>query len=125
MKLPNFRLYDTQAKAALIFGIVGIFCIAALTVFVFRNFSWAEKEIYYNSKQGFGKYRPYLVQGTTAISVVIGFAAGMLGFNSLGQKRNNKQSFSWMGLLMGTLSVSLAVILLYAWRTLSATVITG
>ncbi|HWL95042.1 MAG TPA: hypothetical protein VNT79_16095 [Phycisphaerae bacterium] len=125
MKFPNFRLYDTQAKAAVVFGVLGLLSVVALAVFVFHGFKTNDMTIYYNAQQGMGRFRPWLVRGATCAALLVGVAAGALGFNSLGQKRNDKQNLSWTGLLTGALSISLAGVLFYAWTKLSETIISG
>lgn len=119
MKGPNFRLATTQASASLYIGILSLLGVSALAVFVFKGFDAELKVIVYNSAQGIGRFRPYMVYGTTAASLLIGFVAGLLGFNSLGQKRNEKQGSSWLGMAAGALTVSIAPVLLFAWHTLS------
>jgi hypothetical protein len=115
MKLPNFRLFDVQATASMVIGILGLLCIVVLTWFVFHNFDMQEKVVRYNPEGGFGAYRRPLVMLTTAMALLIGATAGVLGFNSLGQKRNNLQGRSWLGMTVGALVVAGAPVLLYAW----------
>jgi quinol-cytochrome oxidoreductase complex cytochrome b subunit len=123
MKLPNFRLYGVQATASLLIAAAGLLCIVALIYFVFHGFDTQEKVIHYDPESGLGAYRRPLVFGATAIAVVIGGTAGLLGFNSLGQKRNDKQGRSWLGMTLGALVVALAPVLFYAWQKLSEPVI--
>ena len=94
MKTPNLRLPETQAVASAWIGVLAMLCIAALTVFVFKGFNMEEKVIPYNASEGYGRFRPYLVLGMTPIAFLVGLAAGILGFLSLGQKRNTKQTHS-------------------------------
>ncbi len=119
MKLPNFRLDETKATASLVIGLVALLGIAALVVLVFRGFVSGENVIYYNQESGLGRFRPYLVYGATAATCLLGFVAGLLGFVSLGQKRNNKQGHSWAGLATGAVGISFAIVLFFAWRFMS------
>ncbi|MCK6456666.1 MAG: hypothetical protein L6Q92_09085 [Phycisphaerae bacterium] len=48
MKLPNFRLYQTQAVAGLLLGIVGIGFVVAMSFVTFRTFDSQQKVIWYN-----------------------------------------------------------------------------
>lgn len=125
MKLPNLRLHETQARVASLFGVLALLCLAALVVIVFKNFNTELMAISYNPKGGIGKFRKIAVFAGTALTIGIGLAAGGLGFNSLGQKRNNKQGMSWLGLALGALSVSIAPILLFAWLELNQPVLAG
>jgi len=119
MKLPNLRLYQTQATVSLWFGILSLLCIAGLTYCVFRGFNAEYQTIPYNAQEGYGRFRPYLVYAGTAASFLTGLLAGILGFRSLGQKRNNKQGCSWMGMLIGALAMSTAPVLFFVWRWFS------
>jgi hypothetical protein len=123
MKLPNFRLYDVQATASMLLGILGFLCVIALTWFVFHGFNWNEKVVRYDPEGGMGAYRRPLVLGATALAVLIGVTAGALGYNSLGQKRNARQGRSWLGMTVGALVVAGAPILLYAWQRFSEQII--
>lgn len=119
MKMPNLRLHETQATASLWISILSIVCIAGLAFCVFKGFNATYQSIPYNAEEGYGRFRPYLVYGGAGATFLTGFLAGILGFNSLGQKRNSKQGLSWMGMLIGALAMSIAPILFIAWRVFS------
>lgn len=123
MKRPNFRLYGTQATASVYLGVFGLLLIAMLTVFVFKGFNFEHRVVPYNAKEGLSRFRPYLVYAATAMSLVTGFVAGTLGFSSLGQKRNQKQGRSWLGMLTGAMVISLAPILFIIWQSFSEALI--
>ncbi len=125
MKLPNFRLPETQARASLLFGVVALLALAALAFCVFKGFDPELRVVAYNADEGMGRFRKYLVFGGTALTLLVGTTAGLLGFNSLGQKRNNRQAFSWLGMLIGAMAVSLAPVLFFAWQELSEAIIQG
>lgn len=125
MKLPNFRLYDTQAKFATILGVLGVVGACGLAYLVFKGFKADEMTIYYNADSGLGKWRPWMVRAAAGGSILVGLLAGILGFNSLGQKRNSKQNLSWLGLLSGAISLSAGAVLFFAWSKLAETVISG
>ncbi|MCB9852138.1 MAG: hypothetical protein H6819_03510 [Phycisphaerales bacterium] len=119
MKLPNLRLHETQAQFAAILGVLALFCLVALTYAVFRGFNQDMMAIIFNPSAGLGKYRKLGVFAGTAVTLGVGVTAGLLGFNSLGQKRNTKQGMSWLGLAFGALAVSAAPVLLFAWMQLN------
>jgi len=123
MKLPNFRLYPVQATASLFIAALGLLCVVALTYFVFHGFDNQDKVVRYDPEGSLGAYRRPLVYGATAIALAIGGAAGLLGFNSLGQKRNDRQGRSWLGMSLGALVVAIAPVLFYAWQKLSEPII--
>lgn len=124
MKLPNFRLYDTQATTGVLIGLAAIVCLAALAYCsVGRGFDRDYGVIAYDPKSQWGQYREYLVIFFSVASVGLGTAAGVLGFNSLGQKRNNRQARSWLGLAIGAFVVAVAPVFFFAWRYMKEAVI--
>ena len=118
MKLPNFRLYTTQATTGLLAGLAGLACLGMLAACVFYNFQPENMIIPYNP-EGRGQYRFYLVMGLTGTCLLIGAIAGVMGFRSMGEKRNTRQGHSWAGLALGTLIIPAAIVLCHIWRTLS------
>ncbi len=125
MKMPNFRLHETQAQASLLFGLLACLSAAVLCVLVFWNFDPEMRVIPYSAVSTFGRYRKILVAAGTAITVGIAVIAGMLGFNSLGQKRNSRQGLSWIGLIIAAVTLSSAIVLFVAWMELSQPIITS
>ncbi|MCA9254114.1 MAG: hypothetical protein KDA33_00690 [Phycisphaerales bacterium] len=125
MKLPNLRLHETQARFAALFGAIAILCLLALVYAVFRGFNREMMAIVFNPDGGLGKFRKIGVFVGTAVTLGVGLTAGLLGFNSLGQKRNTKPIFSWVGVAFGALAVSIAPVLLYAWLTLNQSTLRG
>jgi hypothetical protein len=120
MKLPNFRLYDTQATTSMFTSLLGVVLLLGLSFLVFHGLNTDQQWVVpYNPEGRMGRYRPTLIMLFTAVAVLTGITAGLLGFRSLGQSRNTKQGFSWMGMLIGALVLSMAPVLFYAWRTLS------
>ena len=115
MKLPNLRLYETQATVAMVVGALSLVCAAMLALFVFQNLKLEEMSIDYSPA---GLRRP-VVFAATAVTGLAGLTAGILGFNSLGQRRNTKQPRSWLGMLCGALAVASALVLFFAWLQLS------
>ena len=123
MKFPNFRLYETQANASLVLGVVGLIGLGMLAFVVFKNFNAQHMTVPYNPSAGLGVFRKPLVYGGTAIELLVGGTAAILGFNSLGQRRNPRQGRSWLGMTLGALVVAGAPILFFAWRKLSEPII--
>jgi hypothetical protein len=123
MKLPNLRLYETQAQASLVLSVLALVGTLLLALFVFKGFDAEQKIVVYNPEGGFGVLRRPLVFGGSAMVILVGGTAGILGFNSLGQKRNKKQGLSWLGMCLGALAVAIAPILFYAWRVFSEPII--
>ena len=119
MKLPNLRLAQTQATWSFYIGILALISMLALAFFVFKGFDLEAGVIPYNAKGERGQYRPALVYAATAACFLSAFIAGLLGFKSLGEKRNDKQGNSWLGLVSGAMCMALSPVMLYAWEKLS------
>lgn len=119
MKLPNLRAYTTQANLGALSGLVGCVLLLMLAYGVFRGFKQENMTVLYNPEGGLGQFRTYIVFGLTVGCLIIGGIAALLGFNSLGQKRNSVPGRSWIGLGLGALILAVAPVLLYAWRALS------
>ncbi|MCK6483113.1 MAG: hypothetical protein HUU22_01890 [Phycisphaerae bacterium] len=120
----NFRLPETQARWGLWTSVLAGLTVVALTYFVFKGFNVQTMHIPFDStSKGLGRFRPALVNVTAAVAVLLSLVAGGLGYNSLGEKRNSKQSWSWISMLAGALFAAAAVINLVAWSQLKLQVI--
>ncbi len=123
VKFPNFRLHETQAKLSIILAVIGLASLGILGVFVFKNFRMESNVILVGTQGTFGKIRQPGVFGFTALTLVVAAIGALLGFNSLGQKRNKKQSFSWIGMFAGATIAALAVVFFIAWTSLKEVVL--
>lgn len=126
MKMPNFRLHDTQAAAGAVLGMLSLLMVGALAVTVLRNFDPEQKVIWFNEKsKGLSRFREPLIFGLAGLATVVGCFSGSLGFSSLGQKRNERQGLSWLGLALGAFCVVVAVLFLITWMRLKEPIITA
>lgn len=123
MKLPNFRLYDTQATTSMLVAVFCAMCLLMMSVVVFKGINTTNWVIPYNPEAGLGQYRPPLVMLFTAVSILGGLVAAFMGFRSLGQQRNTKQGRSMIGLLLGVVVIPLAIVLYATWKELSEPII--
>jgi len=118
----QLNLRDSQLQARL--GLVSAIGSAAFTLIlafvVLENFNPSEKTIGYSPQS----LRWPAVLGLTGLSAFTGAVAFGLGFSSLGHKRNARQRESWLGLLVGALTVSLTIILYVVFRMFSLPVVT-
>mgnify|MGYP003395558207 FL=1 len=115
MKMPNFRLSETQATASMVVGVVGLASLAVLSMVVLKNFNTQTWTILYNELSQFGKFRKILVMLFTASTILFGCVALAMGFSSLGQKKNTKQGRSFMGMAIGGVAIAVAPVLLVMW----------
>ena len=124
MRLPNFRSFTTQARTGVLLALLAVATVAALAYCAMHGYSAAENVVPYNASEGLGQHRPNLVLVLTALTVLMAIGAGALGFNSLGQKRNEKPGLSWLGLAMATLCIPAALFFFFFWKTFSEAVLT-
>jgi hypothetical protein len=125
MKMPNFRLYDTQATTALLAGALAFVGLLCLTVVVFKGLDTQQWVIPFSDRLGWSQYRQPIIYAATPIILLLGITAGILGFRSLGQSRNTRQGRSWMGMTLGAVCVALAPVMIWAWMQLSEPIIEG
>lgn len=125
MKMPNFRLYDTQATLAILAGALGFVCLLGLSVVVFKGLDTQQWVIPFSDRVGWSQYRQPLIYAFTPVVLLLGITAAALGFRSLGQARNTRQGQSWMGMTLGALCLALAPVMISAWMQLSEPIIVG
>ena len=106
----SIRRYDTQARISAIVALASISTLVIMTYFVFRGMNWTECVIYY------GQLRKPLVYLAAAASLLLGTIGFALGFNSAGQRRNDKQQLSWIGFFANAGVIVLTFVLLYFFR---------
>jgi len=123
MKLPNFRSFTTQARTSVLLALMAVATVAALGFCAVRGYDRQNNVINFNSNEGYGQYRPIMVLALTALTFVISMGAGALGFNSLGQKRNEKPGLSWIGLALSALCVPVALTLYFFWKAFSESIV--
>ena len=110
----SLRRFEDQAKASVVLGIVACVGLVVQAIMVFRHIDTNEWAIMYGNPT-----RKYLVMITTAISLLVGVAALGLGYNSAGQRRNEKPQLSWTGFFLGAGVICFAVIFFVVFRTRS------
>ncbi|MEE8171255.1 MAG: hypothetical protein V3T70_11975 [Phycisphaerae bacterium] len=119
MRMPNFRLVETQARWSVYCAAVAGVGLVALTFLVFRKFDPATSHMWYNPLSTYGKFGQPLILLNTAIVGLLGVIAAGLGYNSLGERRNKMPRRSWTWLLLGALFATLALLHCLAWIKLS------
>lgn len=125
MAMPNFRLAETQARWSVYLIVVALIGLGMTAYVVFEGFSWQERSIPFDPMGRFGKIRQPLVLLGVAATILVSLTSAGMGYSSLGERRNEKQSWSWLGLLFGALFAAIAVILFMSWRFLSLPIIRG
>jgi len=113
----SLRRYDTQALVSVILALISVVCLIGLALCVFRNMNWSEFVIYH------GPRRKPIVMVAGAITMLLSVCGFGLGYNSAGQRRNDKQQLSWLGFFVSALVMCLTLIILFLFRARAESVI--
>ncbi len=116
----NFRDSQLQARLGMIFSIASTVLMLILAFVVLENFNPMEKTIGFNQQS----MRWPAIMGLVGGAVLLGAIGLGLGFSSLGHKRNMRQRESWLGLVVGGISVCLAIVLLVFFRLFALPIVT-
>lgn len=107
----SLRRYDTQARVGLVLGILSALALLGLVGLILTsNLSWADRAF------SFGARRKAAMMGATAVTLALGAAAAGFGYNSAGQRRNDRQGLSWLAFFIGAGTISLGLILFLIMR---------
>ena len=111
MARASLRRYDVQAVYALILSAAAVVpCLGAAALF-YKDFHFDVGQIIY---QEGSKFLPAYL-GTIAISGLLGVIGFLLGWSSAGQRRNPRQTWSWVGFFLGGFVTTADLILLVAF----------
>ncbi len=109
MTRGSLRRYDVQAVYSLRLACVSWLPLIAAAGLVLRNYNAAIQRIEYANPLWLGA-----LLGCTGLAMLGGGLALALGFNSAGQRRNDKPRFSWIGFFLGGTVLSLAIVVFLA-----------
>jgi hypothetical protein len=107
----SLRRYDTQAKVSIYIAIASVVTLLGQAFLVLQNISTQDAVIYY------GPTRRMAVLGATATTLFLAVLAFGFGFNSVGQRRNDKQALSWAGFFVGAGVFCLSIIVYYLFSS--------
>jgi hypothetical protein len=110
----SLRRYEDQALFSVVLGIVACLSLITQALMTFRNVNWAEKVILYGNPT-----RKYLILLAALITLGLGLGAVGFGFNSAGQRRNDRPQFSWIGFFLGAGAICLTIVLVFIFQTRS------
>ncbi len=112
--MANFSLrrYDTQARVSMIVSLASCISLLGMILVLLRRFDFTEFTILY------GPPTRYAVLGSGALTILLAAIGFGMGLNSVGQRRNEKPLFSWIGFFVGAgvLCVALALFFLFQVR---------
>lgn len=109
--LESLRRYDVQANYALALAVAAIVPFLGAGYLAVSRYDSVLARIIYGSQ---GKF--VIAFATCALlSLAISAVAFVLGWNSAGQRRNDKSGRSWLGFFLGGLLLTLNIVLLAAF----------
>ena len=116
----SLRRYDNQALVSIVISLASLVALLGLAFIAFQNTvfpegasSWKE---YLNFDIPHGKNRKMAVAGGTAMTLLLAAVGFGMGLNSAGQRRNDKQKWSWIGFFMGAVVLCLTIIVFLIFR---------
>jgi len=110
----HLRRYDVQSGYAWALSLVSVVpCVAALAIEL-RNYEHELGQIIYGSGGNF----QLVFLGCLAASIVPGAIGFLLGWNSAGQRRNDRPTRSWIGFFVGGGVLTIDLIMLIAFLML-------
>jgi hypothetical protein len=106
----GLRRYDVQAGYACGLALVSVLPLLAAAALAYRNYHHHLGQIIYGEKSLFLP----VFAGLVLLSMVPGAIGLALGWNSAGQRRNDKPARSWVGFFLGGGVLTADTILLIA-----------
>ena len=110
MALDSLRRYDVQARCAFVLSLVSAPPFAAAAIATWQRYDNNLGQIVYGSV---GYFVPAFL-ACVLLSMVPAALACVFGWSSAGQRRNDKQTRSWIGFFVGGTVLTFDVILLIA-----------
>jgi len=99
----SLRRYENQALVSLAASLASVVTLAGLLFLIIRRMSIQEMAVFYGPPT---RMAILLATAVTGLLAVIGFG---LGINSVGQRRNERQSLSWMGFFVSSAVLVLTI----------------
>ncbi len=111
MALSRLRRFDVQARYAAVLASASVIpCVGAAAVLVWK-YDATLGQIVYGAA---GKVVPVFLV-CVLVSLLPASVSFLLGWNSVGQRQNDKPSRSWIGFFVGGAVVTMDVILMIAF----------
>ncbi len=97
----SLRRYDSQALVSVLLSALAVVPLIAMAYFMIQNFEWEAQIVIY------GPTRRIAIFGAAAAAIGLAVLGSGFGFNSAGQRRNDKGRYSWLGFFTGAAVISL------------------
>ncbi len=121
MAMASLRRYDVQATYSLFLSLASIAPFVAAVVATAARYKSDLGAIVYSGNSKF--LMGFL--GCVALSALIAATGFILGWNSAGQRRNEKSGRSWLGFYVGGMTLTLNIVLLIAFWMLRLQAVAG
>ena len=121
MALPRLRRYDVQARFALTLALAAFVPLLAAVYEGWSHYDTTLHAVVYGDE---GVFKVGFL-GCVGVAAAFGLLGVALGYNSAGQRRNDRQLSSWMGFLIGGCVVSFSLVALFAFVELGVEVASG
>ena len=108
--------YETQARFGLLIALVALLCLlgqVGVTLNVHKGFEGLDREQWIIR---YGHARKLGVYAATAVTIAAAVIAVGFGYNSAGQRRNDRPGMSWAAFFIGASVVCGAVIVFMIFR---------
>lgn len=106
----SLRRFDVQARVSLVLALASVITFIGLVLVVLRRFDPKELVVYYG-----GPTKTAIYLGTAVTLLLAAIGSGM-GLNSVGQRRNDKQTWSWIGFFVGAVIICLTLVVFFFFR---------
>lgn len=108
----SLRRYDVQARFSVYISTAACLPLLAMMAIMFRHINIEDLAMIVGPKR---KIAVLAAAGVTLLMAAIGFG---MGFNSAGQRRNDKPKLSWIGFFIsaGVLCITLVLLFLFMVR---------
>ena len=114
MRLGSLRRFDVQATYASVLAIISAAPALAAATLMWRRYNPELGQVVYGSGS---RFLPVFL-GIILISMLFSAVGLLLGWNSAGQRRNDKPARSWIGFFLGGGVLTFDLILLIAFYML-------
>jgi hypothetical protein len=121
MAKGSLRRFDVQAKWSLWLSLASILTWLGMLVLFLRNWQGEINQVQFRAD---GLYQPVYL-ACTALTIILATFGLALGFNSAGQRRNDRQKTSWTGFFVGLTVLGLGIIFFAAFWLLKLPIKVG
>lgn len=104
----NLRRYDVQASVSLFLSAASVVFVIGTAVLLFYRYDADSRTVLYM----IGTPRWFLLMACAGLAGLLSLLGLSLGANSAGQRRNDKQTRSWIGFFIGAFVLTMTIILL-------------